>query len=112
MFICVPMCVFLCQCGSICVSLWVENITVCDCVSVHAFVCVCLCLYTHVVTSLGVALRGRGLPIHSYLPVTRFRHWYPVEFSLVIGMVHTTKHHHSAILLLSGEGRGSVIGGK
>ena len=82
----------------------------CDYVSVRAFVCVCLSLCVHVVTSLGVALRRRGLPVHSYLPVERFGHWYPVEFSLVIGMVHPTKHHHAAILLLAGERRGSVIG--
>ena len=75
---------------------------VCTC----AFVCVCLSLCVHVVTSLGVALRGRDLPIHSYLPVATFGHWYPVEISLVIGMVHPTKHYHAAIPLLAGERRG------
>jgi len=63
-----------------------------DCVSASAFLCVCLCQCTHVGASLEVALRGRGLLAHVYPPVSNFVQWYPVEFSLVVVFVHTTKH--------------------
>ena len=65
-----------------------------------------MCPRAHVGASLGVALRGRGLPVHVYMPVAHLGHWYPVEFSLIVVTVHPSKHHHAAILLLTVERRG------
>ena len=47
--------------------------------------------------------RGRGLPVNVYSPVACFNQWYPVELSLVVVVVHPTKHHHTALLLVSVE---------
>ena len=58
-------------------------------------------------------LRGRGLPIQAYNPVTCFGQWYPVELSLVVAVVHPTKHHHTALLLVSVErSEGAILGGQ
>ena len=88
-------CVCLCHCG------WC--ICLCDCVSENVFVCVCLCPCTVVGASLGLTLRGRGLPVHVYNPVTRLDQWYPVEHSLLVAVVYPTKHHHTALPLVSVE---------
>ena len=53
--------------------------------------------------SLGLVLRGRGLPVHVYSPAAQFDQWYPVELPLVVALVHPTKHHHTALLLASVE---------
>ena len=50
-------------------------------------------------TSLGLTLRGRGLPVHVDTPVARLDQRYPVECSLVVGFIHHTKHHHTALRL-------------
>ena len=71
--------------------------------SENAFVCFCLCPCTEVGASLGLTLRGRGLPVPVYNPVTRLDQWDPVELSLVVAVVHPTKHHHTALLLVSVE---------
>ena len=55
--------------------------------------------------SLGLTLRGRGLLVHVDTPVTRLDQWYPVECSLVVAVVHPTKHHHTALRLVSVERR-------
>lgn len=47
--------------------------------------------------SLGVTLGGGDLPAHGYLPEAGLGHWYPLEFSLVVGVVHTTKHHRADV---------------
>ena len=115
MFICASVYVYMCllMCFHVSVylseSLWVVY-SLCDCVSENAFVCVCLCPCTVVGASLGLTLRGRGLPVHVYNPVTRLDQWYPVELSLVVAVVHPTKHHHTALPLISVErrGRGSL----
>ena len=60
-----------------------------------------MCPCTRVRASLGVTLRGRGLPVPGYLPVPSFGHWYPVELSIVVGMVHSINHHHATTLLLA-----------
>ena len=101
MFLCVCLCVsmFLCVClchCEWCICLW-------DYVSENAFVCVCLCPCTVVGASLGLTLRGRGLPVHVYTRVACSDQWYPVELSLVVAVVHPTKHHHTALLLVSVE---------
>jgi len=80
-----------CRCG------WC--ICLCDCVSENAFVCVCLCPCTVAGASLELTLRGRGLLVHVYTPVTRLDQWYPVECSLVVGFIHPTKHHLTAFHL-------------
>ena len=59
----------------------------------------------------GLTLRGRGLPVYVYSPVTHLDQWYPVELSLVVAVVHPTKYHHTALLLISverSEGGGSL----
>ena len=99
MFLCVCLCVsmFLCVClchCEWCICLW-------DYVSENAFVCVCLCPCTVVGASLGLTLRGRGLPVHVYHPVALWDQWYPVELSLVVAVVHPTKHHRTALPLVS-----------
>ena len=63
--------------------------------------CVCLCLCSVVGASLGLTLRGRGLPVHVYNPVSCLDQWYPVELSIVVVVVHPTKHHHTAMPLIS-----------
>ena len=50
-------------------------------------------------TSLGLTLRGGGLPVHVDTPVARLDQRYPVECSLVVGFIHHTKHHHTALRL-------------
>ena len=108
MFICASVYVYMCllMCFHVSVylseSLWVVY-SLCYCVSENAFVCVCLCPCTVVGASLGVILRGRGLPVHAYLPVASLGHWHPVELSLVVSVVHPTKHHHTALLFVSVE---------
>ena len=52
---------------------------------------------------IGLTLRGRGLPVHVYTPVACVDQWYPVELSLVVAVVHPTKHHHTTLLLVSVE---------
>ena len=108
--------VFMCLCvglyvsafmfPSVCVSVCVIVGGVYVCVTVclkSVFVCVCLCPCTVVGASLGLTLRGRGLPVHVYHPVALWDQWYPVELSLVVAVVHPTKHHHTALLLVSVE---------
>ena len=108
MFICASVYVYMCllMCFHVSVylseSLWVVY-SLCDCVSENAFVCVCLCPCTVVGASLGLTLRGRGLPVYVYTPVTCSNQWYPVELSLVVAVVHPTKHHHTALPLVSVE---------
>ena len=109
-FVCigVPVCVYMCAyvCVYTCVFGGGTYVCVCDCVSVRLFVCVCMCPYARVVASRGVALRGRGLPAHGYLPVVGLGHWYPLELSFVVAGVQPAKHHHAAILLPAEERRG------
>ena len=109
--LCMLICVCLCVSKGLCVCLchcgWC--ICLCDCVSENAFVCVCLCPCTVAGASLGLTLRGRGLPVHVYNPVTRLDQWYPVELSLVVAVVHPTKHHHTALPLFSVERSEEVI---
>ena len=107
----VSACVFPCVCVS--VSVVEDCVCLCDCVSENAFVCVCLCPRTVVETSLGLTLRGRGLPVHVYNPDTCLDQWYPVELSLVVAIVHPTKHHHTAFPLVSVErSGGEILGGQ
>ena len=118
MFICASVYVYMCllMCFHVSVylseSLWVVY-SLCDCVSENAFVCVCLCPCTVVGASLGLTLRGRGLPVHVYTPVTRLDQGYPAELSLIVAVVHPTKHHHAALPLISVERReGAILGGQ
>ena len=109
-FICVSLFVSMCLCVCLCRCGWC--ICLCDCVSENIFVCICLCPCTDVRASLGVTLRGRGLLVHAYLPMASLGHWYPVELSLVVAVVHSTKHHHTALWLVSVErGEGEILGG-
>ena len=91
LFVCVFVCVSVCACVSLtsyacfhmsllvcfhvsmCLSVpfWL-CICLCDCVSENVFVCVCLCPCTVVGASLGLTLRGTGLPVYVYTPVTHF----------------------------------------
>ena len=72
--------------------------SICLFVTVHAVMCVCMCTHARVGASLGVALRGRGLPVHEHMPGAGLGHRCPLEISLVIGMIHPTKHDHTAVL--------------
>jgi len=47
--------------------------------------------------------RLTGPCVHS---TTCFDQWYPVELSLIVAVVHPTKHHHTALLLVSVEKTG------
>ena len=110
-FICVCLYVSKCLCVSLCCFGWCVCLG--DCVSENVFVCVCLCPCTVVGASLGLTLRGRGLPVYTYTPVACFDQWYPVELFLVVAVVHPTKHHHTALLLISVErSEGSILGGQ
>lgn len=95
-FISVSLCVFVCVSVSvfICVSMW----SICLFVTVHAIMCVCMCTHACVGVSLGVAPRGRGLPAHEHMPVAGLGHRYPSEVSLVVCMIHSSKHDHTAVL--------------
>jgi len=105
LYMCLLVSLYVCLCVCLCRSGWcVCRLIVC--LVVH--LCVCLCPCTDMGASLGVILRVRGLPVHAYLPVASLGHWYPVELSLVVAVVHSTKHHHTALRLASIEmGRGS-----
>ena len=99
----------------VCVSVSVVEggVYVCVTVSENAFVCVCLCPCIVVGASLGLTLRGRGLPVLVYNPVACLDQWYPVELSLVVVVVHPTKHHHTPLLLVSVErSDGGILGGQ
>lgn len=79
---------------------------VCLCVRVCVFVRASVCARSCVGTSLAWP-SGTGLPVHGYLPVAGFGHWHPLEVSLVVGAIHSTEHHHTAVLLVAeGAGRG------
>ena len=93
----VSACVFPCVCVSVSVVEGAVYVSVT--VSENVFVCVCLCPCTLVGASLGLTLRGRGLPVHVYTPVTCLDQWYPVERSLVGRFIHPTKHHLTAFRL-------------
>ena len=105
-------CVFPCVCVSVCVI--VGGVYVCVTVCLKSvFVCVCLCPCTVVGASLGLTLRGRGLPVLVYNPVACLDQWYPVELSLLVAIVHPTKHHHTALPLVSVErSDGGILGGQ
>ena len=105
MYLCVGLyvsaCVFPCVCVSVSVVEGAVYVSVT--VSENVFVCVCLCPCTVVGASLGLTLRGRGLPVHVYTPAARLDQRYPVELSLVVAVIHPTKHHHTALPLVSVE---------
>ena len=86
-------------CVTVCVV--VGGVCLCDCVSENAFVCFCLCSCTVV----GPSLRGRGLLVQVYTPLAQVDQWYPVELSLVVVVVHPTRHHHTFLPLVSVERR-------
>ena len=95
------------------VSLSLQVVCICVTVSENAFVCVCLCPCIVVGASLGLTLRGRGLPVLVYNPVACLDQWYPVELSLLVAIVHPTKHHHTALPLVSVErSEGAILGGQ
>ena len=113
MFICVSVYVYMCllvfsMCVCLCLCHCGWCICLCDYLSENAFVCVCLCPCTVLGASLGLTIRGRGLPVHVYMPVICLDQWYPVECSLVVGFIHPTKHHHTALRLASVERRQQV----
>ena len=105
MFLCVSVyvyvsaCVFPCVYVCLCRCGWC--ICLCDYVSENAFVCFCLCSCTVV----GPSLRGRGLLVQVYTPLAQVDQWYPVELSLVVVVVHPTRHHHTFLPLVSVERR-------
>ena len=88
-------CVFACVCVSVCVI--VGGVCVFVTVCMRMYLCVSACVPRTVAgASLGLTLRGRGLPVHVYTPVARLNQWYPVGHSLVVGFIHLSKHHHTA----------------
>ena len=91
-FICVFVCVFRYVCG------WSQCLCVTVCVFAYTCVCLSVCICGSVI---GVTLRRRGLPIHDYLPVAWFSHWYPLEISVEVGIVDSTKHHHAGDIQLA-----------
>ena len=109
-YLCLLVSLYVCLCVCLCRSGWCVCLLI-VCLVVH--LCVCLCPCTDMGASLGVILRGRGLPVHAYLPVASLGHWHPVELSLVVAVVHPTKHHHTALRLVSVErGEGEILGGQ
>ena len=110
MFLCVSLYVYMCMlvfsmCLCVCLCHCGWCICLCDCLFENAFVSVCLCPCTVVGASLVLTLRGRRIPVHMYTPGARLDQWYPVERSLVVGFIHPTKHHHTALRLASVERR-------
>ena len=107
----VSACLFPCVCVSVCVVEGGVYVFVTVCLRMH--LCVCLCPCTVVGASLGLTLRWRGLPVHVYTPVTCVDQWYPVELSLVVVVVHPTKHHHTALRPACVERKeGEIFGGQ
>ena len=104
-FVCLPMYVFICVSVCFYVCMCVERMSVCDC----EWISVCLCPCACVGASFGVALRGGGLPVHGYLPQVGLGHRYPLESSLVVGMVHPTKHQQAALLRPAEERRRGLL---
>ena len=94
----VYMCLLVCFHVSVCLSVSLSVVYM----SVSLCVWESICVYLPVSmyrcgASLGLTLRGRGLPVHVYTPVSRLDQWYPVELSQVVGFVRPTKHHHTAL---------------
>lgn len=56
---------------------------------------------------IAVALTGRGLPVHGYLPEATSSHRHPLEFPLVVGAVHPAEQHHAGLLVVAGGGGGA-----
>ena len=84
LFICVCLCVSMCLCVCLCRCGWC--ICLCHYVSENPL-CVCLPVSVYGCgASLGLTLRGRGLPVHVYKPVSRLNQRYSVERSLVVGL--------------------------
>ena len=112
-FVCICVCLYVCLCMFLYVSLYVFMCacvwSVCLCVTVSGLVCVCMCPCACVGASFGVALRGGGLPVHGYLPQVGLGHRYPLESSLVVGMVHPTKHQQAALLRPAEERRRGLL---
>ena len=89
LFICVCLCVSMCLCVCLCRCGWC--ICLCHYVSENPL-CVCLPVSTYRCgASLGLTLRGGGLPVHVYRPVSRLDQWYSVERSLVVALSTPTK---------------------
>ena len=89
MFICVSvyMCLLVCLHVSVClsVSLWVVYMSM----LLYVWESICVSLPVSMYrcgASVGLTLRGRGLPVHVYRPVSRLDQWYSVERSLVVGL--------------------------
>lgn len=118
------MCVSVWLCVTVCVFVSIRVcVTVCRCVCPSESVCVCMCICMYICVHVmcgditGVVPRGRGLPVHGYLPAVRFGHRHPLQVSLVVGGVHPDDHHHAALLVAERGGRrrahceGRVMGG-
>ena len=110
--LCVFICVCLCALMCLCVSVVLGGVYVCVTVCLRRHLCVSACV--HVAgASLWLTLRGRGLPLHLYTPVTHVDQWYPVEHSLIVGFIYPTKHHHTAFHPACVERReGGILGGQ
>ena len=88
--LCVFICVCLCALMCLCVSVVLGGVYVCVTVCLRMHLCLSACV--HVAgASLWLTLRGRGLPLHLYTPVTHVDQWYPVEHSLIVGFIYPTK---------------------
>lgn len=98
-YICTYECVYMCL---ECVFMYVCGWSQCLCVTMCVCACTCVCLSVCMCGSvIGVTLRGRGSPIHHYLPVAWLNHWYPLKISMEVGIVDSTKHYHAGDIRLA-----------
>ena len=93
----VSACVFPCACVSVCVIVGGVYVCVTMCLRIH--LCLSACVRVQMWSITGLTLRGRGLPVHVYTPVSCLDQWYSVKHSLVVRFVHPTNHHHTALSL-------------
>ena len=110
----VCLCVFLCVSVCVFVCVFVGGVCVCEGLSVCVCTCVCLLVFLCRCGSITWGDPWRGdLPAHGYLPEAGSGHRYPLDFPLVVGVVHPTKHHHAAVSWLAEESRmRGLIGGE
>lgn len=97
-----PSCVFPRVCLS--VSVIEGGVCLCDCVSEEMHLCVCLPMSMY---SSGTIAWADPQRERLTSPCVKSSHpldqRYPAELSLVVAVVHATKHHHTALPLVSVE---------
>ena len=90
-------CVFPCVSVSVCVI--VSGVYVCVTMYLRIHLCVSACVRVQMWGITRADPQRERLLVHMYRPVSHLDQRYSVEHSLLVGFVHPTKHHHTALPL-------------